>query len=170
MAIYQFYLAVIPKSGLLKKYAQLPTQIHVSTEKGYFESNTELYWEVAAIESHKIIQEVDQLLDRAHWGNNRNCIIWKVETDIGDNDASMEVEESSGRVVNFTFRADLREEDLVFLRSMIDLGRRYDWLFMDCRGQLVRPDFEEMKSLILASNAYRFLTNPRKFLRELEEE
>jgi hypothetical protein len=41
MAIYQFYLAIIPKNGVEIKHGRIPNEIAVSIENGYFEANTE---------------------------------------------------------------------------------------------------------------------------------
>lgn len=62
MALYQFYLAVIPKSGLLKMHSEIPLEISISTSDGYFKSNTEKYWNKVLINSEEIIQELIQLL------------------------------------------------------------------------------------------------------------
>lgn len=167
MAIYQFYLAVIPKAGLLHKHEQIPNEIKVSTETGYFESNTEEYWELAGIPSEPIIQAIDTLVNKANWGNDNSYFNWKTYTDVLDNDASMSTNETSGNIIELSFRADLREKDLQFLKGMIELGKQYDWLFMDRKGNLAEPDSIEIGRLIEMSNSYKFLQDPTKFLTDL---
>ena len=64
-------------------------------------------------------------------------------------------------------RADLREEKLKFLVAMIEMAQRYEWLLMDMNGNLIEPNFGNVIELIKASNSYKFLKYPLKFLTEL---
>ena len=54
MAIYQYYLAVVPKEGVLSKHGSLPTEIGVSTKTGYFESDAKLYWKEINLKASEI--------------------------------------------------------------------------------------------------------------------
>lgn len=164
MAIYQFYLAVVPKSGFLLANGNMSEKISVSTQTGFFESKTEVYWNLANIDPGEIMEEIDKIITRASGGNNPNGFRWKIETIECDNDASIELNDATGKIEEFIFRADLREDKLVFLIDMIELGKKYEWIFMDRQGNLANPDFEEIKQLISISNAYRFLKNPYEFL------
>jgi hypothetical protein len=166
MAVYQFYLGVVPKEGIIKIHGSAPEKIKVSTETGYFESNTEQYWQVCEIDPKSFISEIDKIVKRAEWSDGKTSYNWKTYTDTIDNDASIYLNDT-GLINEFSFRADLRNRELNFLIGMIELGRRYNWLFMDRNGVLANPEFEAVKERIKESNAYRFLQDPIKFLGEL---
>jgi len=87
-----------------------------------------------------------------------------------DNDASIDLNEQSLCIREFSFRADLREKNVTFLKNMIALGVENNWLFFDRKGKIMKPDFEEIKTSIRNSNAYRFLENPIKFFRKYSQE
>ncbi|CAL2102237.1 protein of unknown function [Tenacibaculum sp. 190130A14a] len=66
MAIYQYYLAAIPKKGILKKHDLIPTKIGVCTESGYFESDAELYWKEIDKKAEEITPKIDSIVKRAN--------------------------------------------------------------------------------------------------------
>ncbi|WP_428658140.1 hypothetical protein [Runella sp.] len=167
MAVYQFYLALIPRIGLVRKHNQMPIRINVSTETGYFESNTEEYWQLAEISPEKIMQEIDKVVNRSDWGSGKSKQ-WKTYTEEIDNDAWMAINDDSGNIKELSFRADLREDSLKFLRNMIDLAKEYDLLLMDRKGNLAKPNFSEVGHLVEISNAFRFLQDPEVFLNNLD--
>lgn len=169
MAVYQFYLEVLPKEGILKKHNLIPSYIKVSTETGYFESDSELYWNEVKCSSENIIPKIDSIIDRANWGNDKISFNWKRYSETLDNDASIYLNESDFTIKVFSFRADLREENLEFLKNMINLAIENEWMFMDRNGLLINPNLEELTKSILKSNAYNFLKNPHKFLDNLEK-
>ena len=169
MAIYQFNLEVIPKIGLQKKYGVIPEKMEVSIETGCFESSTDEYWKLSNITFEEIKQDIDKIIDVANWGNDEECFNWKTYTDELDNDAWMLIDTATKKVVELSFRADLRENNLTFLQEMVNLARKYDLLFIDRKGNLVKPELDELKKYIKASNSYKFLENPTQFLKDLQE-
>lgn len=164
MAVYQYYLAVVPKQGIEKKHGYIPDTIGVSIETGYLESDAENYWKEVVIKADEIVAKIDSIVKRANWGNDKTSIHWKTYSNEVDHDASMYLDEDSLTIREFTFRADLREKNLFFLKNMIALGAENKWLFFDREGKLMKPDFEEIKNSIRTSNAYRFLEDPIEFL------
>ncbi len=168
MAVYQYYLAVIPKQGVEKKHDSIPNETGVSTETGFFESDAEIYWKEADIKANDIVSKVDLIVKRANWENDKTRINWKTYTDEVDNDAAIYMDEKSLIIREFFFRADLREKDLKFLKNMIELGKENKWLFFDRKGKRMKPDFEEIKCSIRNSNAYSFLRDPIKFLETID--
>ncbi|MBK6375173.1 MAG: hypothetical protein IPF67_19295 [Saprospiraceae bacterium] len=78
MAIYQYYLAFIPKIGILKKHEVIPNQIEISKETEYFEANTDEYWELAQVTFHEIKLEIDKIVEKANWGNKMSVLIGKL--------------------------------------------------------------------------------------------
>ena len=167
MAVYQYYLAVVPKDGILKRHTSKPDTIGVSTETGYFKSDAEIYWKELEIKADDVIPRIDKIVNRAIWGNGKTSYYWKTYTDALDNDASIYLDEENLTITEFSFRADLRENGLKFLTDMIELGQKNNWLFMDRSGKLMNPDFDEVKVSIKDSNAYSFLKDPIKFLENI---
>jgi hypothetical protein len=168
MAVYQYYLAVIPKTGIKKRHKFIPSEIKVNTETGYFKSDASLYWEEIEKKADDIIPKLDLIVQRAEWGNDETSYNWKTYTEYIDNDASIYLDEETKSIIEFSFRADLRDNDLTFLKKMIELGKENEWMFMDRNGKLMKPDFEEIKISIGNSNAYSFLKDPIKFLKNIE--
>ena len=143
--------------------------MEVSIETGCFESNTDEYWKLADITFEEIKQDIDKIIDVANWGNDEECFNWKTYTDELDNDAWMLIDTATKKVIELSFRADLRENNLTFLREMVNLARKYDLLFIDRKGNLVNPELYELKKYIKASNSNKFLENPTQFLKNLQE-
>jgi hypothetical protein len=170
MAIYQYYLAVVPKEGIEKKHGSIPNVARVSTETGYFKSDAAIYWKAIEVKADDIVTEMDLIVNRAKWGNERTSFNWKTYTHEIDNDASMYLDEESLTIRELSFRADLRENDFLFLKKMIALGVSNGWLFFDRKGKLMEPDFEEIKTSIRDSDAYRFLEDPIKFIENITKQ
>lgn len=170
MAVYQYYLAVVPKEGIQKRHDPIPNKMNISIETGCFESDAELYWKEIGKIPDNIILQIDSIVKRANWGNSETSFNWKTYTDKIDNDAFISLDKKSCEIKEFSFRADLREEGLTFLKKMIELGKENNWMFMDRKGELMNADFEEIKESIRNSNAFRFLNDPIKFLEKIEVE
>jgi hypothetical protein len=170
MAVYQYYLGIIPKQGIENKYDFIPTEIGVSTETGYFETDAKIYWKEIQMKADNFIAKIDIIVNRANWGNDKTSINWKTYSEEVDNDASIYLDEKSLTIREFSFRADLREKNLNFLKNMIALGVENEWLFFDRKGKLMKPDFEEIKNSIGNSNAYSFLEDPIKFLENIDKQ
>lgn len=169
MAIYQYYLAVIPKIGLIKKHGQIPNSIPIGSEAEWFESNTEEYWQLADVSSDEIVSEIDKLVKRSDWDDDTTSVRWKTYSEDLDNDGWMSINEQSKKIQELSFRADLREKNLTFLVGMLDLSNKHNFILMDRKGNLANPNFEEIKKLIEISNPYKFLQDPKKFLTDLGE-
>ena len=163
MAVYQYYLAVVPKQGIEKKHDSIPNEIGVRTETGFFKSDAEIYWKVVTMKADDIVSKVDLIVERANWGNDKTSFNWKTFKFEFDNDAAIYLDKETLTIREFYFRADLREKDLVFLKNMVELGKENDWLFMDSKGKLMKSDFEEIRISIQESNAHSFLKEPIKF-------
>lgn len=170
MAVYQYYLAVVPKQGIEKWHDSIPAEIGVNMETGYFESDAEIYWKEVETKEDDIVAKIDLIVNRAKWGNDKTSINWKTYSEEVDNDASIYLDEESLTIREFSFRADLREKNLQFLKNMIALGVENEWLFFDRKGKLMKPDFEEIKNSIRNSNAYSFLEDPIKFLENIDKQ
>jgi hypothetical protein len=77
MAVYQYYLAVVPRQVIEKKHDSIPNEIGVSTETGFFESDAEIYWKEVEVKADDIVSKVDLIVKRAKWGNDKTSINWK---------------------------------------------------------------------------------------------
>ncbi|MGB1316225.1 MAG: hypothetical protein ACPG4Y_09405, partial [Chitinophagales bacterium] len=100
MAIHQFYLACIPKKGIVNFFGKIPNRITLDDFNKYrlssdkktqdefdeFESIHHPCWEIAKINSLEIISQLDNLLDKASWANDEFSFNWKSETIKEDND------------------------------------------------------------------------------------
>jgi len=167
MAVYQYYLGVIPKQ---KIDDSIPKEIGVNSKSGCFESDAKMYWKVVDVDVEDIVSKVDSIIKRANWGNGKTSINWKTYTGEVDNDAAIYIDEKSLKIKDFSFRADLREQDFTFLKNMIELGKENEWLFFDRKGKLMNPNFEEIVISIRNSNAYSFLSDPIKFIENIINE
>jgi hypothetical protein len=188
MAIWQFSLTVIPRNGLIEKYGYLPDKLFIDSEKRqhffdfkdsdidsddeieYNDALSENWWHLTDILPIEIIHQMDKIVKRADYGDDF-WINWKTYT-FGDkleidNDAGLLINENTGKIEELSFRADLREPELLFLSKMLTLGQLYNWVFMDKKGFIANPNHEEVGKLIENSNALRFLKNPRQFLEGL---
>lgn len=184
MAIYQFYLATIPKKGIAEFFGKIPHKLEVDFHKrtedflnnkiadnfDYLESIQHKCWSIAEIDSSEIIKELDQKLDRANWGNDKDSNNWKTKTEHVDNDAWVLTDEKKIQILEFTFRADLRQPQLKFLVEMIELAKKNEFLLMDRKGSLIEPEIKNVFELIMKSNALEFVKNPINFLTDLAEE
>jgi len=167
MAIYQYYLAFVPKIGLIKKHKIIPTQIEISTETGYFDAKTDEYWKLAKINFLEIKVGIDKIVDKADWGNDKDIFNWKTYKAELDNDASLCINFENEEITELSFRADLREPNLNFLNGMLELAKKYEMMLMDRKGNLLNPEFNEIKDFIKVSNTFKFIENPEKFIDDL---
>lgn len=183
MAIYQFYIATIPKKGIIEFFGKVPKKLKVDFKKrtenflnddiedefDYFEFVQNKCWNLAKINSQEIISQLDQILERADWGNDKESNNWKTQNEDIDNDAWILTNADQNQILEFTFRVDLRQSELKFLIEMIELSKENELLFIDNKGILVEPKIENVMQLIKNSNALKFIENPNKFLKDLGE-
>jgi len=175
MAIYQYYLALIPRKGMIELTDTIPKRIDTdfrNREKYLTIENTENYeidsfeilnqdvWNNSDLSSNEIIIQVDKIIKRADWGNEKYLNNWKIENSEKDNDAWIELNEKNGKIELFTIRADLREKDLEFLNGVLQIAKRFDLLLIDVKGNVLRPEKREIFISIENSNAFRFVRNP----------
>lgn len=185
MAIYQFNLTAIPKKSTLEKYGRVPEMLKVDYEERkehykkskagtisdsdtFTDALTQDWWSNIDIDIPELVARIDNYVDRADWGNSTYSFNWKTYTDEVDHDTYLSLNEINGKIKQLTFRADLREKGLTFLKNMLNLSKENDWLLMDVKGNLSAPQMEEVKKIINISNCYRFLSNPEKFFDDLE--
>jgi hypothetical protein len=67
----------------------------------------------------------------------------------------------------FRVRIDLREPSVDFMKTVLVLANRWSMTLEDDDGNELRPNLEDLVSNLKSSDAYRFVTNPKKFLDEI---
>ena len=169
MAIYQYFLAFVPKKGLLAKHKLIPNKIEINTESEYFEAKTDTYWELSEIAFDEIKIEIDKIVNIANWGNEKDSFNWKTYSTELDNDAFMSINLESKNIKELSFRADLREPTLKFLNGMLELAERNKMMMMDRKGNLLNPEINEIEKNIKLSNSFKFIENPEKFFNDLND-
>jgi len=183
MAIHQFYLTAFPRKGIIEQFGDVPSKLEVDFNKrtenflenefndeiDYLEELMQKCWLFFEPNPKEIITQIDKKLERENWGNDNTSNKWKTETNNSDNDAWLLTNNEITKIEEFTFRADLRQKNLKFLKEMIDLAKNYDLILMNSKGNLSEPKMNEIGKLIEDSNAFRYVTNPIKFLSDLNE-
>jgi hypothetical protein len=189
MAIWQFNLTAIPRIGIIEKFGYIPERLHVDFEerkqfarakkKGEldeedFQLNDALiqnWWNSIELQPLEVIHQIDKLAKRADGYGTDLWVCWKTYIDAIDNpldnDASLVINENTGMIEELNFRADLREKSLTFLIGMVNLAKLYDWLLMDIKGNLSEPEMKKVVKLIVDSDSFKFLQDPKKFLEDL---
>src|SRR5687767_15083666 len=124
MAIWQFNLTAIPRKGVLEKYEVIPKTL----DRSFFEDLN--LWASTSLDINTLIGRIDKIVKRADYGDE-NWFNWKTQTEEVDNDASLLLNTTTKKIEYLHFRADLREEKLVYLNEVIRLATDYDWMFVD---------------------------------------
>lgn len=181
MAIYQFYLATLPKEETIEYFDGLPSRISSELQKGISSSLDEKFedefvyreliqhkcWSKANFDPRPIIDGLDKKLKPAQWGNSETSFKWKNENEREDNDAWISLNEQK-KIEEFAFRCDLRQPEIKFLREMILLAHDFDLLFVDIKGNIATPEFDFVIDLVRDSNAYRYIINPKKLIDDIQ--
>ena len=156
MAIYQFYLYTIPS---------LETDIPINQDRNIIDQLEDAgrsFWSSSSIYSEDLVIEIDKLLPRSNWSTES----WKINNGTIDNDASIDV--LDGKLISFSFRSDLTEDGLRFLKVMLRICRKFDLNVFTLKGEFSEPKIESVSKLIKSSRNYQFLVNPIQFLDELD--
>ena len=183
MAIWQYYLKVIPKESVIKKYGFVPSKLEINhegwvkyqqdrwngikSEINFEDAQTINWWKDVFFDKKNTVSSINKLIKQCDWSNS-DTIGWKGDTrNNQDNDVYIHFDESE-KVIEFTFRTDLRNDSLDFLAEMLEICKENDWLVMDDDGYLFEPKFLEVYESMRKSNASRFLENPEKFFEDFE--
>jgi hypothetical protein len=175
MAAWQFYLEAIPRKELIDVLGFMPQKMSLNfddAEKMSSEEWEKIYqkhvdlrkrcWFPYNIAPSEIILDIDKCVKRASWSSDSH-LSWKTFSKQVDNDAALLINEENGKIEHLSFRADLREKGVVFLKNMAQLAEKFDWLLMDNKGNIVEPIYSEIKPLILISYAYKVVTDPENY-------
>lgn len=189
MAVWQYQLNIIPKSAIVETYGEIPNELFID-EKGWkdywdnvkfdngfpdpeFEdARTIKWWKNTALDIQDIANQIDNLVKRGDWSNDKDFIGWKGDTENEeDNDCHISFDEKTLVISEFQFRTDLRnlEKTKKFMEGMLNLCAENNLLVMNTKGLLFEPEMELIFEDIKKSNAVKFLTNPVKFIEEIAE-
>lgn len=183
MAIYQFPLYALPKKETIEYFGELPQKLGIEIQKRISENLKESFedefeyreaiqhkcWKLAKRNPEQITQRISEYLNIAHWGNSATSYNWKSEQELADNDAWISLSESEEHIEEFSFRCDLRQPKLKFLVEMIELADRQELVLMDIKGNIVLAIYDNILKLIKDSNAYRFITDPKQLIEDMEK-
>ncbi len=185
MAINQFITYVLPKKAIETKFGEIPNQLEIKhsewekywekytasdnedLEPDFEDARTIHWWKEIKINITELEKEIDKIITRASWTDDR---IWKSEKAEFDHDVSIGLNKTNEFIDEFMFRTDLTDNTLNFLNSMLKICEENDWILMDRNGNLCNPNISDLEQLINDSDADRFLRNPTKFFDELNNE
>jgi hypothetical protein len=172
MAAWQFRLEAIPRKELIDLWGFMPQKLPINFEEAddvlpekwaeivrNYDDLRQKCWFLNNVAPSVIIQEIDKCVKRASWSDELH-LSWKTFSKQVDNDAGLLLNAENGKIERLSFRADLRERGVVFLKNMIALAAQFDWLLLDSKGNIVEPIYDEVKKLILISHAYKVVTDP----------
>lgn len=182
MAIWQYYLKVIPKESVVRRYGFVPSKLEINhdgwakrrqdlidgnkSEIDFEDAQTINWWKDVSFDKEAAIASIDELVRRCDWMSS-GTIGWKGDTrNNQDNDVYIHFGET-GKVESFTFRTDLRNDSLDFLVGMLAVCQAHDWLVMDARGFLFEARYLDVYESMRRSNATRFLEDAERFFEDL---
>ncbi|CAA9199461.1 hypothetical protein [Flavobacterium collinsii] len=164
MAIWQYLLIVIPENSIDKNY-----NIFENNETEFL-PDTDSFWENFDGNISSIISEMDQIIKRADWGND-TFINWKGNgSNEEDNDAFICLNDDKNKIKEFQFRIDLRKASNIInvLQSILNLCKKNQFVLIDLKGQIFKPEIESIIESLKSSNAIKFITDPILFFENLE--
>jgi len=164
MAIWQHLLIVVPENSIDSNY-----QCIFKNNKSDFLPDTNSFWKNFDGDISSIISELDQIVQKADWGDE-TCLIWKGnEKNEEDNDACICLSDDRTKIDEFHFRIDLRKTSNItnFLQSILNICKKNQFVLIDLKGNIFKPQLEDILETIKTSNATAFLSDPIKFLENL---
>lgn len=182
MAIWQYYLKVIPQESVIKRFGYIPERLEMNLEAwekhlqksivgaatapDFEDADTINWWQGITFDKVAVFSSINKLIERCSWDNSVTFFGWKGdENQNQDNDVYIYFEES-GEITEFTFRTDLRDGALDFLAEMLAICKQNNWLVMDGKGNLINPTLLDVYESLRSSNATRFTEDPQKFLED----
>jgi hypothetical protein len=156
MAIYQISFRLIPAKGLAEQFGTIPKRFTTVDED--YSKLMKQCWSTVEIEPLLVVKAIDRCAKRED--TEPSYYSWKMYTDNPDNDANMTLDESTGKIEEVYFRADIREKGLVFLRQMTAMAKKYNLLLLDEEWNVCMPDQKYIVFLIKKSSALNFATIP----------
>lgn len=164
MAIWQYLLIVVPENSIDKNY-----NIFENNETEFL-PDTDSFWENFDGNISSIISELDQIIPKANWGDE-TYLNWKGNgNNEEDNDACICLNDDKTKIKEFQFRIDLRKASNIIyvLQSILNLCKKNQFVLIDLKGQIFKPEIESIIESLKSSNAIKFITDPILFFENLE--
>lgn len=181
MAVWQYKLTVIPRKAFLDKYSDLPEKLFIDYQgwNKYWENDsikidddsTVNWWQGQNVYVEDIRHKVDSCLPRASWSDSINCLLWKTEKGDEDIDCSISFNSTTHELEGFDFRVDLRNGNMSFkfLDMILELCLEKGFVLMNTNGALIEPQKEKVFEDIKKSNAFKSVSDPKAFFKEIRE-
>ena len=169
MAIYQMYIGLVPKRGLDEPLLVGDQRVETSTASGYFETNVNKVWSRSKVNYLSITEHLDEILERASWGNEEDSNNWKTENDLVDHDAYMEFDPVTGYIKSLSMRVDMRKFGVCLVPKVLKIATNHELMISSRDGVLYSPTKNGFWKMCEGTNTMKFLTRPREFFDELEE-
>lgn len=164
MAIWQYLLIVVPENSIDKNY-----NIFKNNETEFL-PDTDSFWENFDGNISSVISELDQIIPKANWGDE-TYLNWKGNgNNEEDNDACICLNDDKTKIKEFQFRIDLRKASNIInvLQSILNLCKKNQFVLIDLKGQIFKPEIESIIEGLKSSNAIKFITDPILFFENLE--
>jgi len=159
MAIWQFNIILIPHN---KEILKLPID-------ELSENTIQKIWENRKLEKTNIEIEIDNILNKENYtGNNLN---WKkAKYNDSDHDVFIGLNNSQEIITDFSLRIDIRDNSKIFIKTIIEMIKKFDLLCLtNITKELIPPTEEEFNNAINKSDAAKFCNNPLGFIKEIAE-
>lgn len=147
MAVWQFGFSLVPEKRLTEIFDCIPVNIFNAEvcegSKKIKDNDLKTFreWGNVGISASELITNIDKILNRAYWVNSITFYYWKSKIPNQDNDVSLFIKENDENIVTeLSFRCDRRSESNQFLVEMLELGKKYNCMVLDERGNLLIPE------------------------------
>lgn len=164
MAIWQYLLIVVPENSIEKNY-----NIFENNETEFL-PDTDSFWENFDGNISSIISELDQIIPKSNWGDE-TYLNWKGNgNNEEDNDVCICLNDDKTKIKEFQFRIDLRKASNIInvLQSILNLCKKNQFVLIDLKGQIFKPEIESIIESLKSSNAIKFIADPILFFENLE--
>jgi hypothetical protein len=166
MAVWQYLLIVVPEDSIDSNYECI-----FKNNKTEYLPETDVFWKNFDGDISSIISELDQIIPKADWGNE-TYLNWKGSgQNEEDNDACICLSDDKSKIESFQFRIDLRKASNItdVLQSILNLCKKNHFILIDLKGEIFKPNLEDIFKSTKASNATRFLNDPLQFFEDLSK-
>ncbi len=138
--------------------------MNTSTKSGNFKTNLNEFWIRASVDHGPVSTDIDELFDRASWGNTTTSNNWKTKSAQEDHDAYMKLNDSGTIIESLSMRIDLRQPGISMISRVAAFARKHNLVLSNRAGTLYTSNEESVLEMLKKSPAAKFLVNPVEFL------
>lgn len=155
MAIWHFDLTLVPVTGLVKVFGEIPSllpEYGAMTLDADLNSEFANYWEGIDI-FQSVLPEAKTILSNEYASS--------------DNEVKLGTKEGNRLSIwkdDFFFDFDLRNPDLEILEAFLRLARKLDCKLVVNHGHVIEPMMLPVLEAVKASGAYKFVRDPQQWL------